>query len=120
MATARYLRGDVRSTVVPVATDKAVEVGDIVGLSSGTLVLASDTTWDTDLATTQTAFALLFIGASMQKKVDDEARVQGNGADNIINVGADGIWEFNTASASYTVGQLVGPAKATGGRSEGR
>jgi hypothetical protein len=114
MALARYIRGETNPVIVPVATDMDCEVGDLVGLSSGTLVKASDTTWDTNLATTQTAFAALFLGVAGQRKIDDTARVVGNGQDNRVRVDAAGVWEYDCASANFTVGQLVGPAKATG------
>lgn len=112
--SARYVRDDCRPVVAPVATATAVAVCDLVGLSSGNVVTAAATTWDTDLATTQAAFVLLFLGASGQRKTADVARVPANGQDNRIRVDTDGIFEFDTASASYTVGQLVGPAKQSG------
>lgn len=114
MAVARFVRGDTRVVTAPVLTAQGVALGDIVGLSSGNVVRAEDTAWDTDLATTQTAFALLFLGVSMQRKTAAVARVDGNSEDNIIVVASDGIWEFDAASATFTVGQLVGPAKQSG------
>jgi len=110
----RYVRGDTRVVTAPVLTAQAVAVGDIVGLSSGNVVRAEDTAWDTNLATTQTAFALLFLGASLQRKTAAVARVDGNSEDNIIVVAADGIHEFDCASATFAVGDLVGPAKQSG------
>lgn len=114
MATPQYIRGDTRPVIAPVATAQAVAVGDIVGLSSGNTVRAEDTTWDTNTATTQAAFALLFLGVSGQRKTAAVARVDGNGEDNRIRIDADGIWEFDCASATFAVGDLVGPAKQTG------
>jgi hypothetical protein len=110
----RYFRGDTRPVEVPVATAAECEVGDIVGLASDTLIRAEDQAWDTNLATTQTAFALLFLGVAAQRKVDDVARVPGNGEDNIIRVDSDGIFEFDCASASFAFGDYVGPAKQSG------
>jgi hypothetical protein len=111
---ARYIRGETRPVFVTVATAKAVSTGALVGMSGGTLVLASDTTWDTNTAGTQADFAPLFLGVAAQDKVADVARVHGNSEDNRIRVATSGIWEFDCASASFAVGDLVGPAKQSG------
>ena len=50
--------------VAPVATDKEIQVGDLVALSSGSAISALDFPWDTDLATTQENFAEAFLGCS--------------------------------------------------------
>lgn len=111
---ARYIRGETNPVFVTVATAKAVSTGAIVGMSSDTLVLASDTTWDTNIATTQTAFTPLFLGVAAQDKVTTVARVHGNSDDNVIRVATGGVWEFDCASANFAVGDKVGPAKASG------
>lgn len=110
----KFIKGENQPLSVTVATAKGVEVGDIVGMSSGTLVKASDTTWNTDLATTQAAFVLLFAGVSTQRKIAGTARIQGNSDDNQINIAPQGVVEFDCASASFAFGDLVGPAKQTG------
>lgn len=110
----RYIRGETNPVFVTVATAKAVAIGDMVGMSGGTLVKSSDTTWDTNLATTQTAFGTVYLGVAVQRKDANVARVHGNSEDNRIRVATRGIFEFDTASASYAVGDLVGPAKQTG------
>lgn len=110
----RYLYGDTRDVVAPVLTAQAVAVGDLVGLSSGNVVRAEDETWITDTATTQANFVQKFLGASGQVKVAGTARVPANSEDNVIRVAVDGVYEFDCASATFKVGDLVGPAKATG------
>lgn len=114
MSAPQFMYGDPVPKVVPIATAQAVADGDIVGMAAGTMVRAEDTAWNTDLATTQTAFALLFLGTSMQDKVVGTARVYGNSEDNRIGVSVGGVWEFDCASASFAVGDLVGPAKQSG------
>jgi hypothetical protein len=115
MAAPQYLHGDSAPIQVTIATAKAVDAGDIVGLSSNTLVRAEDQAWDTDLATTQTAFALLFTGVSMQTKTSTTvARIFGNSEDNVCMVATAGEYEFDCASATFEVGDYVGPAKDTG------
>jgi hypothetical protein len=112
--SSKYVRGETAPVTVPVLTAQAVEVGDICGLSSGNAVRAEDTTWNTSLAQTQTDFAALFLGVSGQRKIAATARVAGNGQDNRIRVDTQGIYEFDCASATFAVGDLVGPAKQSG------
>jgi hypothetical protein len=110
----RYLYGENNPASAPVATASAIEVGDILGYTSGNVYLASAETWDTNLATTQTAFATKFLGLSGQKKLAGESRVHGNSTDNIIRVDCSGVFEFDASSATYVIGDFVGPAKDTG------
>ena len=107
MAT-RWLWGDTAPVNAPDATAKAVAVGDVVGLAANTLVLASDTTWDTDTATTQTAFAALFLGISGQAKTITQDKPFGNTVANQIRVDTNGIWELEllTAAAQRDLAQL--------------
>lgn len=114
MSAVQWLRESTNPTVIPVATAKAVAVGDIVGLASNTLVRAEDEAWDTDLATTQTAFAAKCVGVSDQAKPANVARVYGNSTDNLIRANTCGVFEMDCDSAQYRVGDYVGPAKATG------
>lgn len=116
MATPQYVYGSTSGSpvVAPVTNAQAVAVGDLVGISSGNVVRAEDTAWDTNTSTTQAAFALLFLGSSAQRKVANVARVYGNGQDNEIRVDTAGEWEYDCATANFAVGDLVGPAKDTG------
>lgn len=114
MPTTIYSRGETNPVFAPVLTAQAVAIGDIVGLSSGNVVRAEDTAWDTNIGTTQTAFALLFLGVASQRKVAAVARVDGNGKDNLIRINPQGIYLSDCASATFAVGDLVGPAKQTG------
>ncbi len=109
-----YSRGETDPVFVPVLTAQAIAVNDIVGLSSGNAVRAEDTVWNTTLAQTQTDFAATFLGVSGQRKVAAVARVDGNGKDNLIRVNAQGIYTSDCASATFAVGDYVGPAKQTG------
>lgn len=111
---AKYVHGETSPVIAPVLTAQAVAVCDLVGLSSGNVVRAEDQAWDTDLATTQAAFVALFLGVSGQRKTANVARVDGNSEDNRIRVDAEGVYEYDCASASFAVGDLVGPAKQSG------
>lgn len=111
---AQYLYGETNPVDAPVLTAQVVAVGDIVGLSSGNVVRASDTTWNTSLAQTQADFRLLYLGVSGQAKDGTTSQIRGNSIANRIRVDTDGIFTFATASASYNIGDIVGPAKDTG------
>lgn len=111
----RWLHDNTAPLMVAIATAKAVARGDTIGISGGTLVTAADTTWDTDTATTQAAFAAVFVGLSAQTKAAGTARAYGNGTDNIVRVDTAGLYEVDLAAATtLAVGDFLAPAKDTG------
>lgn len=114
MAAPLYLYGETNPIDCPVATAQAVTTGDIVGLTSNTLARASDTTWNTSLAQTQADFRATFLGVAGQTKDNATAQIRGNSTANRCRVDTDGVYLLKTASASYNIGDLVGPAKDTG------
>ena len=99
--------------VAPVATNKAIQVGDLVALSSGSAISALDFTWDTNLATTQTAFASAFLGVSGQLKRADVALVYGNSVANQIRVDCSGIYAGDYTGSALLVGDFVGPTSVS-------
>lgn len=110
----RFLYGDAAPIVAgPRLTAQAIATGDLVGLNTN-VVRASDTVWDTNLATTQADFVAYFLGVSGQTALSGTARIYGDSTDNVIRVDTGGFFEFDCVSASFTVGQFVGPAKDTG------
>jgi hypothetical protein len=114
MAESRYLYGDTNPVVAPVATAQAIALGDMVGINTGTLVRAEDETWVTDEATTRTNFVARFLGRAAQRKLANEDTVYGNGFANEIRVDTTGIYEYDCVTASYTIGDRIGPAKQAG------
>ena len=98
--------------VAPVATNKAIAVGDLVALSSGSAISASDFAWDTNLATTQTAFASALLGISGQAKKADVALVYGNSVANQIRVDCSGIFQGDYSGSALLVGDFVGPTNS--------
>ena len=92
---------------IPVASATVIKIGDLCYLDTlGNVKPAADFTWDTNLATTQTAFALAFIGVaeSQSKALETDA----------VRVGTKGVWEMPCASATFRVFDALGPAKAAG------
>lgn len=100
----RYKYGDTNPVQAPaVATDAVIQPGDLV---TDTPEAAADVEWDTDLATTQEAFHDAFLGVSGQRSRDGDT--------DVIRVNTTGVFEFDCAAATFSLGDLVGPAKATG------
>jgi hypothetical protein len=108
-----YSFGATNPVVAPVATDKAISVGDLVALSSGSAISALDFPWDTDLATTQENFAGAFLGVSGQLKRDDIALVYGNSVANQIRIDCSGIYEGTYTGSALLVGDFVGPTSVS-------
>lgn len=111
---ARWLHESTSPVTVNVLTAQAVSIGDLIGMSSGNAIRASDQAWTTDEATTRAAFVALFVGISGQDKAAGTARPYGNSNDNTLRVDTEGIYEFDCVSGTYAVGDKVGPAKDTG------
>jgi len=108
-----YSFGATNPVVAPVATDKAISVGDLVALSSGSAISALDFPWDTDLATTQENFAGALLGVSGQLKRDDIALVYGNSVANQIRIDCSGIYEGTYTGSALLVGDFVGPTSVS-------
>lgn len=86
-----------------------IAVGDLIGAdSSGYAVRAQDTTWDTDLATTQAAFAAKWVGVSADRSRANTTDTR----DLNINVYSDGVFEVELlTAATLVVGDYLAPAK---------
>lgn len=113
--------GDIKPVVgrAPVSTAVKIAKGDMVAqaagsitgatsaaaITIGTTYPASDQPWDTSLAVTQEAFHDAFLGVS-QTQVNEQNPVP--------KVATKSVQEFDCASATFKIGDLVGPAKATG------
>jgi hypothetical protein len=100
----RYQYGDaspVKSAAV--VTDTVIEIGDLV---TETPAPAADVTWDTNIATTQEAFHDVFLGVSGQRSRDGDT--------DSVRVDTRGVFRFPCASATFDIGDFVGPAKASG------
>ena len=107
----RYRYGDANPVQVPVASATVIEIGDLVYLSSGNALPASS---QADLGTkaqNQEGFHDAFIGVSMSRSR--------NGDTAPIDVATSGVFEFDSASASYALGALVGPAGTGAGDAVG-
>lgn len=106
--TFRYRFGDRQLVKVAVASATVIERGDMVCLASDLAIPISSITWDTDLATTQGAAAAAFAGIAV------DASAAGEDDDINIDISPVSVYEMDCASATFYMGDPVGPAKQTG------
>ena len=131
--TIQYNRGDVNPMVYPVVSTQKISKGDLVvmqvaaGNSSLGLCRAEDVVWDTDTATTQsdmigssTLGNYAFAGVAAQDLNNPggpfnqtQSQPYGNSKPQ-LRVNTAGVFNMDCTSASYTIGQRVGAAKASG------
>lgn len=121
----RYRYGDTNPVSVTFDSTLAIGLGDLCLIASTTTDITGDvgvagklysvaqTKWDTALSNTQTNLHPLFAGVAMQQYDGTNTSAYGL-KDGKLRIATDGVFEFTTASASYKVGDLVGPAKASG------
>lgn len=99
----RFRAGQVELHKLRVDSGTVIEAGDLVFLDTDDVKPASDFTWDTDLATTQAAFAALFLGVAHQQSAD------GDTDDISVDLSPNSIYEFDVNSGTYEVGDALGP-----------
>jgi hypothetical protein len=102
----RWRYGDTNPVVAAVDSATVIEIGDMVWQDTNDAKPASDFTWNNTTAETQDGFADEFLGVAMQRsRALDTAD---------IRVAARGVFEFPCAAATFELGDLIGPAKASG------
>lgn len=113
-----YRRGATARVNAAVITAQAVEISDLVGLSSGNVYRASDHPWGaTALSGAQYNFCQNFLGASGQAKAAGVTKAHGANAANRIGVNALGVYEFDCFATALEIGDIVGPASDSAGSS---
>jgi hypothetical protein len=99
----RFRSGQVQLRKVRVDAETVIEAGDLVWLDGDDGKPAADFPWDTNLATTQAAFAAVFLGvAHQQSRAGDAEPIS-------VDVGPHSVYEFDAASAAYELGDPLGP-----------
>jgi len=99
----RFRSGQVELHKVRVDSGTVIEAGDLVWLDTNDAKPAADFTWTTDLATTQAAFAAVFLGVAHQSSAGGET------ADISVDLSPFSIYEFDVDSDTYELGDLMGP-----------
>lgn len=104
-----HIRGEANHLTVDAksASTVVVQRGDLVATNSSSQAYpAASQAWNTSLATTQEDFHDVFAGVAV-----DRSR---NGDTAPILLATQGVFLFKCASATFQIGDLVGPAKDTG------
>lgn len=102
----RWRYGDTNPVAAAVDPATVIEIGDLLWQDTDDAKPAGDFTWTTDLATTQGGFADKFLGVAMQRSRSGDVAP--------IRVATTGVFEFDCTSATFELGDMVGPA-ANGG-----
>lgn len=94
-----------------------IEVGDLVAKdSTNGYVNPVNFTWDTDLATTQTAFAAALIGVSADRVIaGDPAHYSVDPDVTRPLVNQDGTYTVYVENGTYAIGDFIGPSANGGG-----
>lgn len=104
----RFRSGQVQLHKLRVESATVLEAGDMVYLDGNDVKPASAFDWDTDLTTTQAAFAAVFLGIAHQQSA------AGNSDDVSIDLSPNAVYEFDVNSATYEVGDDLGPDELSG------
>jgi len=102
----RYRYGDTNPVTSPVDSAQTIEIGDLVFLNTDDVRSASQSTYAGGLATSQETFVDNFLGVAMQGS--------DSGDTDDVRVATTGVFEFDCASATFEVGDLVGPDDNSG------
>lgn len=88
------------------AVDSAtvIEVGDLLWHDTNDVKPASDFTWDTNIATTQRAFAKKFVGVAQTRSA--------SGNTDPVQVNMAGVHQFACASAAHEIEDYLAPANS--------
>ena len=108
MAVAIHRMGSNDLRLFAVDSGTVIARGDMLFLDTDDVKPASSFTWDTNIATTQTAFAVKFAGVAA------EAHAAGVAGVISVDVSPLSVWEMDQASATAEVGGPLAPAKQSG------
>ena len=99
----RFRSGQVQLHRLRVDGGTVLEAGDLVYLDADDVKPAKDFPWTTDLATTQGAFAAVFLGVCHQQSAD------GDTDDVSVDLSPLSVYEFDVNADVYEVGDALGP-----------
>ena len=96
----RWRYGDTNPVVAAVDSATVIEIGDLVLLNTDDAKPASLQVDQGTKEGNQTAFAAIFLGVAMQRSQNGETAP--------IRVATTGVFEFDCASATFELGDMVG------------
>jgi hypothetical protein len=96
----RWRYGETNPVMMPVDSDTVIEIGDLLYLAADDVRPAGSLAPGGSLAATQEAFHDDFVGVAMQ--------CSPSGSTDPIRVATTGVFEFDCASATFDVGDLIG------------
>ncbi len=99
----RFRSGQVELRKVRVDSGTVIEAGDLVYLDADDVKPASQFPWNTDLATTQSAFAAVFLGVAHQPSAAGETDPVS------VDLSPHAVYEFDVNPATYELGDALGP-----------
>ena len=100
----RFRSGQVQLRKVRVDAGAVIEAGDLLWLDGDDAKPAALFAWDTNLATTQAAFAEKFLGVAHQPSRAGETDPVS------VDVSPHSVYEFDVPEGAYEIGQTLGPA----------
>lgn len=99
----RFRSGPVHLFKANIDSNSLIEPGDMLFLDSTEARPASEYVWNTDLPTTQAAFADAFLGIAHERsEVGDNTPVS-------VDMSPQSVYEFDVDISSYVLGSLLGP-----------
>lgn len=104
----QHMHGNIQVMFGDVDSATAIEKGDLVMLDTDDVKPASSEAWVTDEATTRANYVAHHLGVAGTRHAANTGATTG------FPVNSDGIFYFDCEAATYEVGDLVGPAKASG------
>ena len=103
----RWRYGDTNPVVAAVDSGTVIEIGDLVLLSTDDARPAAMQAVQGTKAATQAAFAAIFLGVAMQRSRSGETAP--------IRVATTGVFEYDCASGTFELGDMVGVNENTAG-----
>lgn len=102
----RYRKGQQKLAAYGVASATVIERSDMlfIDTTSNEVKPASAIGFTTNIATTQAEFADNFVGIALEDSASGETD------DITVDIGAESVYEFDCTSATYNVGDLLGPS----------
>ena len=103
----RWRYGDTNPVQLPVDSNSVIEIGDLVYLDTDDAKPASAQADGGSLAANQESFHDAFVGVAMQSSTEGDTSP--------IRVATSGVFEFDTASGTFELGDLIGAVENAGG-----